>query len=312
MLRLIALRLAMSVPVVLVVVTLVFLLVRLTGDPATVLAGDLASPEAVAAITAQLGLDKPLLHQYGIWILDLLRGDFGVSIASHQSVIGEIAGRLEPTLVLAAASIIVTVALAVPMGVIAARRHNSWADRLLMLFSVLGFSIPGFVLAYIFILCFSLWLDLLPVQGYVSPFDDPWGSLRHLVLPTLTLSVFFMSLIARVARASILEILSEDFVRTARAKGVPERVILWKHALRNAAIPIVTVIGIGIGMLISGVVVTESVFNLPGVGRLTIDAILARDYPVVQGVIIFFSLAYVSVNLLIDIAYILIDPRIRY
>jgi peptide/nickel transport system permease protein len=150
------------------------------------------------------------------------------------------------------------------------------------------------------------------VQGYVSPFDDPWGSLRHLVLPTLTLSVFFMSLIARVARASILEILSEDFVRTARAKGVPERVILWKHALRNAAIPIVTVIGIGIGMLISGVVVTESVFNLPGVGRLTIDAILARDYPVVQGVIIFFSLAYVSVNLLIDIAYILIDPRIRY
>ncbi|MEN2991442.1 ABC transporter permease [Tistrella sp. BH-R2-4] len=312
MLRLIAIRLAMSVPVVLVVVTLVFLLVRLTGDPATVLAGDMASPEVIAAITAQLGLDKPLLHQYGIWILELLRGDFGVSIASNQSVIGEIAGRLEPTLVLAVSSILLTVVVAVPMGVIAARRHNSWTDRLLMLFSVAGFSIPSFVLGYLFIICFALWLDVLPVQGYVSPFDDPVGALRHLALPTLTLSVFFMSLIARVARASILEILGEDFVRTARAKGVPERVILWKHALRNAAVPIVTVIGIGIGMLISGVVVTESVFNLPGVGRLTIDAILARDYPVVQGVIIFFSLAYVSINLLIDIAYIVIDPRIRY
>lgn len=313
MLRLIALRVAMAVPVMLVVATIVFLLLRLSpGDPAVIVAGDNAGPEAVARMRVELGLDRPLVVQYFAWLVEIARGNLGISILSKIPVLSLIRDRLEPTLVLACSAIVITVVLAVPLGAIAAWRHNSLIDRAVMVLSVVGFSVPAFVIGYLLILFFAVWADIFPVQGYISPFVDPLGALRHLALPALTLALVFMALIARVTRSSVLEVLGEDFVRTARAKGNVERRVLWRHALPNAAVPIITVIGLGIALLISGVVVTESVFNLPGVGRLTIDAILARDYPVVQGLILFFALIYVGVNLLIDIAYVIVDPRIRY
>lgn len=312
MFRFLLTRLASSVPVVLIVVTLIFLLVRITGDPATILAGDMASPQAIAELRAQLGLNDSIIVQYVKWIGNLLRGDLGVSIVSQKPVADLIAERLESTLLLSLMAACLTVILAVPMGVIAAYKHNTWVDRAVMLFAVLGFSIPSFVVAYLLILFFSIWADWFPVQGYVSIQTDFWVSLRYLALPTLALSAFYMSLIARVTRTSVLEVLNEDFVRTARAKGLSEFTILVRHVLRNAAVPIVTVIGLGVAFLVGGVVITESVFNLPGLGRLTIDAVLARDFPVVQGVIILFSMIYIVINLMIDIFYVLIDPRINY
>lgn len=313
MVRLVALRIAMAVPVMLVVATIVFLLLRLSpGDPALIIAGETAGPEALARIRAEMGLDRPLFFQYVSWLGSIASGDLGMSILSKIPVIHLILDRLEPTLILALSAIAITVAIAVPLGAVAAWRHNSWIDRFVMMLSVVGFSVPAFVIGYILILVVSVQANLLPVQGYVSPFDDPVAAARHLILPSITLALVFMALIARVTRSSVLEVLGEDFVRTARAKGNVERRVLWRHALPNAAVPIITVIGLGIAMLISGVVVTESVFNLPGVGRLTIDAILARDYPVVQGLMLFFALIYVAVNLLIDIAYVIVDPRIRY
>lgn len=313
MLRLVALRIAMAVPVMLVVATIVFLLLRLSpGDPALIIAGETAGPEALARIRTDMGLDRPLAVQYLAWLGEIARGHLGMSILSKIPVLSLIFDRLEPTLVLAASAILITVLVAVPLGAIAAWRHNSWVDRAVMMLSVVGFSVPAFVIGYILILLLAVKADIFPVQGYVSPFEDPLAALRHLALPSLTLALVFMALIARVTRSSLLEVLGEDFVRTARAKGNIERRVLWRHALPNAAVPIITVIGLGIALLISGVVVTESVFNIPGVGRLTIDAILARDYPVVQGLMLFFALIYVGVNLLIDIAYVIVDPRIRY
>ncbi|RJE89312.1 ABC transporter permease [Paracoccus onubensis] len=313
MLRLVALRILSSVPVMFIVAVIVFGLLRLSpGDPAVILAGDSATPEAIAALRQQLGLDQPLPIQFVTWLSGVVTGDFGQSILSRMPVLSLIFDRLEATLVLAVSAIIITVLIAVPLGAIAAWRHNSWIDRAVMALSVAGFSVPAFVIGYLLMLFFSVKWELLPVQGYVSPFADPGAAVRHLILPSVTLALVFMALIARVTRSSLLEVLNQDFVRTARAKGNSQRRVLWRHALPNAAVPIITVIGIGIAMLISGVVVTESVFNIPGIGRLTIDAILARDYPVVQGLMLFFALIYVGVNLLIDIAYIIVDPRIRY
>lgn len=305
-------RIGSSIPVVLIVITLIFILVRITGDPAAILAGDMASPEAIDELRAQLGLNDPLHVQYFTWLGNLLQGNFGVSIVSKKPVLGLIFERLESTLVLSLTATIVTILIAVPLGIIAAYRHNTLIDRIVMFMAVLGFSVPSFVFAYLLILVFSMWLGWLPVQGYVSLQTDILGNMRHLILPTLALAAFYMSLIARVTRTSVLEVLDEDYVRTARAKGLGEMNILIKHVLRNAAVPIITVIGLGVAFLIGGVVITESVFNLPGLGRLTIDAVLSRDFPVVQGVIIFFSLIYISINLIIDILYVLIDPRISY
>jgi peptide/nickel transport system permease protein len=313
MLRLIVHRIASSVPVMLIVAMIVFLLLRLSpGDPATIMAGDSATPLAIQELRVAMGLDQPLPLQFLTWLGGVVRGDLGQSILSRMPVSELIADRLGPTLVLALCAIIVTVLVAVPLGALAAWRHNSWVDWAVMALSVLGFSIPAFVVGYLLMLLFSITAGLLPVQGYVSPFVDPAVAARHLVLPSLTLALVFMALIARVTRSSLLEVLGQDFVRTAKAKGNPAFRTLWRHALPNAAVPIITVIGLGIAMLISGVVVTESVFNIPGIGRLTIDAILARDYPVVQGLMLFFALIYVGVNMLIDIAYIIVDPRIRY
>ena len=306
-------RLLATVPVLLIVSVLVFLMLRLTpGDPAAVLAGDAASTEQIARIREGLGLDKSVVEQYFIWFGHLLTGDLGQSYYYKTPVTTLIAQRLEPTLSLATLTIVVAVLVAVPLGVLAAWRFGGWLDRALMGFSVLGFSVPVFVTAYMLIWLVSLKLGWLPVQGYqrLSEGVGPWA--YHLVLPAITLSVIYIALIARVTRAAVLETLGEDYVRTARAKGLPESQVLLRHALANAAVPIVTIIGIGIALLIGGVVVTESVYAIPGLGRLTVDAVLARDFPTIQGVILFFSAAYVLINLLIDLSYVFFDPRIRY
>jgi peptide/nickel transport system permease protein len=292
---------------------LVFLLLRLTpGDPAAILAGDAATGEQIALIRADLGLDKPLVVQFGIWIGKVLTGDLGQSFYFRIDVATLIAQRLEPTFALAALTILIAVLVSVPLGTLAAWRFGGWLDRALMGFSVLGFSVPVFVLAYLLIWLVSLKLGWLPVQGYVRIADGFVPFLKHLILPAITLSVIYIALIARVTRASVLEALGEDYIRTARAKGLPERRVLVRHALANAAVPIATVIGIGIAILIGGVVVTESVYAIPGLGRLTVDAVLARDFPTIQGVILFFSVVYVAINLLIDLSYVVLDPRIRY
>ena len=313
MLPFLARRLLSTVPVLLVVAVLVFLMLRLTpGDPAAILAGDAANEDQIARIRANLGLDRPIPVQFAIWAGNLARGDLGESFYYKTGVATLIGQRLEPTLSLAASTIFIAVLVAVPLGVLAAWRFGGWLDRALMGFSVLGFSIPVFVLAYVLILVFSIQLDWLPVQGYQRLADGvgPW--LRHLILPSLTLSVIYIALIARVTRAAVLDTLGEDYIRTARAKGLPEAVVLVRHALANAAVPIATIIGIGVALLIGGVVVTESVYAIPGLGRLTVDAVLARDFPTIQGVILLFSLAYVGVNLLVDLSYVFFDPRIRY
>ena len=308
MFKFLARRLLSTLPVLLIVSVL-----RLTpGDPAAVLAGDAASTEQIALIRSSLGLDRSIPVQFGIWFGQLLQGDLGQSYYYKTEVATLIGQRLEPTLSLALITLTLAVAVAVPLGVLAAWRHGGWLDRLLMGFSVLGFSVPIFVLAYLLIWLVSLELGWLPVQGYKRIADGvgPW--LYHLTLPAITLSVIYIALIARVTRASVLETLGEDYIRTARAKGLPEGAVLMRHALANAAVPIATVIGIGIALLIGGVVVTESVYAIPGLGRLTVDAVLARDFPTIQGVILLFSFVYVVVNLLVDLSNVFFDPRIRY
>jgi len=306
-------RLLATIPVLAIVAVLVFLMLPLTpGDPAAILAGDAANTEQIAQIRAGLGLDRPIVVQFGIWAGKLLSGDLGESFYYKQQVTALIAQRIEPTLSLAALTIVIAVLVSVPLGVLAAWRFGSAFDRLLMGFSVMGFSVPVFVLAYILIWLVSLKLGWLPVQGYQRLADGFWPYLRHLLLPSITLSIVYVALIARVTRASVLESLGEDYIRTARAKGLPEARVLVRHALANAAVPIVTVIGIGIALLIGGVVVTESVYAIPGLGRLTVDAVLARDFPTIQGLILFFSFVYVLINLLVDLSYVLLDPRIRY
>lgn len=307
-------RILMTIPVMLVVALFVFLMLRLSpGDPAAVIAGDYATAEDVARIRERLGLSDPIVVQFFKWIGALLQGDLGTSIFSNKPVIELIGQRIEPTLLLALTTILFSIAVAVPLGTLAAFRAGSVTDRAVMLFSVGGFSIPVFVLGYILIYVFALNLHILPVQGYRSPFEHGLGPfLVHIILPTLTLSVIYIALIARMTRASVIETLEEDYIRTARAKGQSELKVVVRHALRNAAVPIVTVIGIGIALLIGGVVVTESVYNIPGLGRLVLDAVLARDYPIIQGLILFFSFVYILLNLLIDLTYTFLDPRIRY
>jgi peptide/nickel transport system permease protein len=313
MLNFLARRLLSTLPVLLIVSLLVFGMLRLTpGDPAAVLAGDAATTEQIAQIRTGLGLDRSIPEQFGIWFGHMLMGDLGQSFYYKTDVSSLIAQRLEPTLSLALVTITIAVLVAVPLGVLAAWRFGGWLDRALMGFSVAGFSIPVFVLAYLLIWGVSMKLGWLPVQGYkrIGEGLGPW--LYHLTLPAITLSVIYIALIARVTRASVLETLGEDYIRTARAKGLPEREVLMRHALANAAVPIITVIGIGIALLIGGVVVTESVYAIPGLGRLTVDAVLARDFPTIQGVILLFSFVYVLVNLLVDLSYVFFDPRIRY
>ena len=306
-------RLLATIPVMGVVAVVVFSLLYLTpGDPASLIAGDHASLEDIERIRVNLGLDKPFLIQFGTWLWNIVRGDLGISIYSNQPVLDMIVQRVEPTLALSICVLVVSLTLAIPMGVIAAWKVGTWIDRLIMGFAVLGFSFPVFVIAYGMVLVFSLNLEWLPVQGYVSIKEGFWAFLPHMVMSSLALGWIFAALVARMTRAAMLEVLSQDYIRTAQSKGLGTSKILIGHALKNASVPIVTTIGIGIALLISGVVVTETVFAIPGIGRLTVDAILRRDYPVIQGAVLVFSFLYVLVNLAIDIAYIFLDPRIRY
>jgi peptide/nickel transport system permease protein len=306
-------RVLATIPVMAVVALFVFSLLYLApGDPAAVIAGDQATPDDVERIRASLGLDRPYLVRFGAWFWDILHGDLGTSIFTNLPVSHMIAQRIEPTLSLMVVTLILAVSIAVPMGVVAAWKQGTTIDRLVMAFAVLGFSVPVFVVGYVLAFIFALELDWLPVQGY-TPFSQgffPW--MENLILPAVALGGVYIALIARITRATMLEVLSQDYIRTARAKGAGQRSILFLHALKNAAVPIVTIIGIGIALLIGGAVVTESVFAIPGLGRLTVDAILRRDYPVIQGVVLLFSFVYVLVNLLIDLLYTLFDPRIRY
>lgn len=306
-------RIIAVVPVMLVVTVFVFLVLRLgSADPAAVIAGEYATDETIARIRDQLGLNEPIYIQFLIWIKQLFNGDLGVSIFSQLPVRTLILQRLEPSFALGVTTLGFAVVVAVPLGVIAAWKAGSIIDRFVMLFSVIGFSLPIFVVGYLLISWLALGLRILPVQGYKPISDGIVPFLQHITLPTMALSTLFIALFARITRASMLEVLGQDYIRTAEAKGLGKAVVLFRHALKNAAVPIVTVIGVAFGLLMSGVVVTETVFAIPGVGRLTADAIFQRDYPVIQGVMLFFSGVFVLVNLLVDIAYTYLDPRIRY
>ncbi|HEY0291002.1 MAG TPA: ABC transporter permease [Hansschlegelia sp.] len=306
-------RVLSTIPVMAIVALFVFSLLYVApGDPAAVIAGDQASPEDVEKIRQGLGLDRPYLVRFVEWVFQILRGDLGTSIFTNMPVTTLIAQRVEPTLSLMLTTLVMAVAVAVPMGVIAAWKADTWIDRAAMGFAVFGFSTPVFVVGYLIAYLFALKLGWFPVQGYqpIARGVGPW--LSSLILPSVTLAFVYIALIARITRAAMLDVLSQDYIRTAKAKGVGQRAILFVHALKNAAVPIVTVIGIGVALLIGGAVVTESVFAIPGLGRLIVDAILRRDYPVIQGVVLLFSLVYVLVNLGVDLVYTLVDPRIRY
>lgn len=313
MLHYILRRALSTVPVMGIVAFLVFSLLYLApGDPASVIAGEQASAADIELIREQLGLDRPYLIRFGEWLWHIMRGDLGVSVFSSIPVTQLIVQRLEPTVSLMVYTLILSVLIAVPMGVLAAWKAGTSIDRAVMTFAVLGFSIPVFVIGYLLAYVMALKLGWFPVQGYapLSSGIGPW--LRSLTLPALALSCVYVALIARTTRATMLEVLNQDYIKTARAKGLNQFPILFHHALKNAAVPVVTVIGIGVALLIGGAVVTESVFVLPGLGRLTVDAILQRDYPVIQGVILLFSFLYIIINLIVDIVYTIVDPRIRY
>ncbi len=313
MLKFLFQRLLAIVPVLLVVAVVVFLILRLTpGDPAAVIAGDSATSEQIEQIRAQLGLAKSLPVQFGIWISNVLQGDLGFSYYMNKSVTQLVAQRIEPTLSLAIGTILIAIFVAIPLGTIAAWRMGGWLDRALSMFSVAGFSVPIFVVGYCLIWLFAIKLDWFPVQGYrrIAEGFVPW--VMQLILPWITLSTIYVALIARVTRASVSEALTEDYIRTARAKGIRESAVLLRHALANAAVPVATMVGIGVALLIGGVVVTETVYAIPGLGSLTVDAVLNRDFPMIQGLVLLFSAAYVLINLLVDVSYLFLDPRIRY
>jgi peptide/nickel transport system permease protein len=312
MLAYIVRRIVSTLPVVAIVAVVVFLLLHLSpGDPAAVIAGDGAGIEEVARIRSELGLDQPLYEQFIRWVVRVVQGDLGASIFSKIPVTELIAQRIEPTLSLTVFTLFLSVSLGVAFGLVAAATAGSLLDHALIFVAIAGFSAPIFVIGYILVLVFAIDLDWLPVQGYVALADGFVPFLRHLVLPSVTLSLAYLALISRITRASVLEAVAQDYVRTAYAKGMGEARVFTGHVLRNAAVPITTIVGIGVALLISGVVVTESVFNIPGIGRLVVDAISRRDYPVIQGVTLVFAGVCVLINLLVDLACGLFDPRIR-
>jgi peptide/nickel transport system permease protein len=306
-------RLMATLPVLGVVAIAVFALLHVTpGDPAVIIAGDYATADDIARIRARLGLDQPFVTQIGLWLGRVLRGDLGVSIFSGLPVLTLIQQRAEATIALTLLAMLISVGLGVPLGVLAAWKKGSWIDRAVMVLAVSGFSMPVFWLGFLLVYVFAISGGWLPVQGYQPLAGGVWPFLRHLILPAVTLSVVYLALIARMTRASMLGVLGEDYIRTAFAKGLAPRRVLVRHALKNASLPVVTIIGIGFALLIGGAVVTESVFALPGLGRLTVDAIVRRDYPVIQGVILVVSGVYVLINLAVDLLYVLLDPRIRF
>ncbi|MGQ0570496.1 MAG: ABC transporter permease [Armatimonadota bacterium] len=306
-------RLIALLPVLLIVATVGFFLIYLTpGDPAAVMLGPDATEDDLDQLRRIMGLDRPLVVQLALWYSRTLRGDLGYSIFLQRPVLQAIAERIEPTALLTLMSLGIAVAIGLPAGMVAAVRRNSWLDQASMGVALFGVSVPSFWLGLNLILVFSVYLGLFPVAGYVPLQESVLGAIRSLVLPAVTLGIGGSALIARMTRSSMLEVLGQDYIRTARAKGSAERRVITGHALRNAMIPTVTVIGLALGGLLAGAVVTETVFALPGVGRLVISSVLRRDYPVVQGVLVFIAAIYVLVNLVIDLLYLYLDPRITY
>jgi peptide/nickel transport system permease protein len=305
-------RFLSTLPVMAVVAVVVFLLIHLSpGDPAALIAGDLATTDDIEKLRAALGLNLPLWQQFGLWLGKLFTGDLGTSIFTQMPVTQLLGQRLEPTVSISALTMLITLVVSVPLGTLAAYRAGSWVDRLVMLFAVLAFSVPVFLVGYLLVYGFAVQLPWFPVQGYVHFGENPFEWLRSLVLPCVNLALVYIALVTRMTRATVLEVLHEDYIRTARAKGLGVLPVLG-HALRNAAIPIATTIGAGIALLIGGVVVTETVFAIPGVGRLVIDSVQRHDYPVIQSVLLLSAGVYVLINLLIDLSYRLFDPRIQY
>ena len=301
------------IPVMLVVATVAFVLIHLApGDPASVIAGPYATPDDVAKLRSQLGLDESLPVQLVKWYGRLLRGDLGQSIFLRRPVLEAILDRLEPTLLLTSWATLIAVLIGVPAGVVSARYHNSALDQSFMGLALVGLSIPNFLLGLIMILVFGVWLRWLPVAGYVPLESGLWPNIRSLIMPAVSLGLVQSALIARITRSSMLDVLREQYILAGRSKGLSERVVVYKHALKNAIIPTLTVIGITFAILIGGAVVIETVFNIPGLGRLIISAVLRRDYPVIQGVVLLIAVTYTLVNLAVDLAYLALDPRIRY
>ncbi len=306
-------RVLALLPVMVVVVTIVFLLIHLIpGDPVSVMLGPDATPAQIDETRRALGLDRPIHEQLIKCYARVLRGDLGRSYFLDRPVTQALWERAEPTAMLTLSALFVAVAVGVPSGIVAGAYPGSAWDRVLMFGALLGVCIPGFWLSLNFIYLFAVRLGWLPAAGYASVLVDPMAALRYMVLPAVSLGFNQSALIARIARSCMLEVLQQDYIRTARAKGLPQRAVVYLHAFRNALVPVVTVIGITMAILISGAVVTEIVFNIPGLGRLIISAILRRDYPVVQGVVLVTAASYVLINLVVDMVYALIDPRIRY
>jgi peptide/nickel transport system permease protein len=309
----IARRLVATIPVMAVVAVFVFLLLRLAaGDPAAIIAGDNATSQQVADIRSKLGLDQPITQQFAIWIGSVLQGDLGESFFFKKKVSELILGRLEPTLALAAVTVVLAVALAVPLGVIAGYRHGTWIDRLVMGLSVLGFSVPVFVVGYLLIYVFAIYLNWLPVQGYQPLHEGFGGFIQRLILPAFTLAAVYVALIARITRTSVLEVLNADYVRTARAKGLRESLVVMRHALPNALLPVITISGVLLGFVLGGSVAVEQAFGVPGLGRALVTAVVERDIIVVQNLVLLYAVIFVAVNVLVDLSYAWLDPRIRY
>ena len=306
-------RILATIPVMLIVAVLVFILLQIApGDPADLLSNENTPEEQVQKIRERMGLDRPIPVQLFFWLRNLLQGDLGNSVFSNKPVAGLLAQRAIPTVSLAVLIEIVAIGLGVPLGTIAAWKQGSLFDRAIMIFASLSFAVPGFFLGFIVIWVFALKVPILPAGGYVPPSEDLFTFFKHLILPSVAAGLIVMALITRMTRSSVLEVLREDYVRTARAKGLSENAVLIRHALKNAALPIITVIGLGLAGLLSGVVVIEQVFAIPGFGRLMVDGIVKRDYPIIQGAILVTAAIFVLVNLLIDASYALFDPKIRY
>lgn len=313
MFRYIARRLIFMLPVALLVSFMTFMIIHLVpGDPAAVLLGEEATPQTIAALRAQLGLDKPLLQQYFIWLWQLLHGDLGQSIILQQPVVQAIIQRLPVTLELGLLALLYSLVLAVPLGIYSAMHRNSPLDWIVNVVSLAGTAIPAFVLGLVLILFFAVFIRAFPPGGYVSPLEDPLANLRDLVLPVITLGTGAVAVNMRQIRASVIEALSQDYIRTARAKGLSEQRVAYLHALRNAIIPVMTLIGLQIGSILGGAFVVETIFLWPGVGQLAVTSIFSKDYPVVQGVVLLAAFSYMGANLLVDAGYALLDPRIRF
>jgi peptide/nickel transport system permease protein len=306
-------RLLSAIPVLFIVSLISFGLMRLIpGDPAASIAGPSATPAQIDQLRRDLGLDEPLLMQLLHYYQGLLQGDFGKSLLLGKGVLAATLERLPVTIGLSLYALVLTLLIGVTSGIIAALRQNTWVDQVAMMIAMLGISIPGFFLGLLMIIFFAVQLGWLPSGGYVPFSQDPIGWLRSTTMPAISLALLQAGLLARITRSGMLEVLRQDYVRTARAKGLPERQVILKHALANALIPIVTVVGIIISLLLSGAVVTEALFSLPGMGQLLTQAVLSRDYPMVQGGLLLVTTFLVVVNILVDIFYALIDPRVRY